>query len=82
MTADRVAGLAICAARPNCVNNCLAFMAPTFVSFVAGGLLFLGSKWMAAAAFPVDLLIFMVRLPDVSYSQVLCLSRRVRGPVF
>ena len=33
------------------------------MSFVAaGGFLFLGSKWMASAAFPVAFLIFMVPL--------------------
>ena len=49
------------------VNDHLALMALAFVSFVAaGGFLFLGSKWMAAAAFPVAFLIFMVPLPDVA----------------
>ena len=47
------------------VNDDLALMALAYVSFVAaGGFLFLGSKWMAAAAFPVAFLIFMVPLPD------------------
>jgi exosortase C (VPDSG-CTERM-specific) len=46
-------------------NDVLALMALAFVSFVAaGGFLFLGSKWMAASAFPVAFLIFMVPLPD------------------
>jgi exosortase C (VPDSG-CTERM-specific) len=49
------------------VNDHLALMALSFVSFVAaGGFLFLGSKWMAAAAFPVAFLIFMVPLPDAA----------------
>ena len=49
------------------VNDELALMALAFVSFVAaGGFLFLGSKWMAAAAFPVAFLIFMVPLPDAA----------------
>jgi len=49
------------------VNDHLALMALAFVSFVAaGGFLFLGSKWMAAAAFPVAFLIFMVPLPDAA----------------
>jgi exosortase C (VPDSG-CTERM-specific) len=49
------------------VNDDLALMALAFVSFVAaGGFLFLGSKWMAAAAFPVAFLIFMVPLPDAA----------------
>ncbi len=42
-------------------------MTLAYVSFVAaGGFLFLGSKWMAAAAFPVAFLIFMVPLPDAA----------------
>ena len=49
------------------VNDHLALMALAFVSFVAaGGFLFLGSKWMAAAAFPFGFLIFMVPLPDAA----------------
>jgi exosortase len=49
------------------VNDHLALRALAFVSFVAaGGFLFLGSKWMAAAAFPVAFLIFMVPLPDAA----------------
>ena len=49
------------------VNDHLALMALAFVSFVAaGGFLFLGSKSMAAAAFPVAFLIFMVPLPDAA----------------
>jgi len=49
------------------LNDELALMALAFVSFVAaGGFLFLGSKWMAAAAFPVALLIFMVPPPDAA----------------
>jgi len=47
------------------INDGLALMTLAYVSFVAaGGFLFLGSKWMAAAAFPVAFLIFMVPLPD------------------
>lgn len=49
------------------INDGLALMALAFVSFVAaGGFLFLGSKWMAASAFPVAFLIFMVPLPDAA----------------
>jgi len=49
------------------INDGLALMALAFVSFVAaGGFLFLGSKWMAATAFPVAFLIFMVPLPDAA----------------
>ena len=49
------------------VNDYLALMALAYVSLVAaGGFLFLGSRWMAAAAFPVAFLIFMVPLPDAA----------------
>jgi len=49
------------------VNDHLALMALAFVSFVAaGGFLILGSRWMAAAAFPIAFLIFMVPLPDAA----------------
>jgi exosortase C (VPDSG-CTERM-specific) len=49
------------------LNDDLALMALAYVSFVAaGGFLFLGSKWMAAAAFPVAFLIFLVPLPDAA----------------
>src|ERR1035437_3299823 len=49
------------------LNDGLALMALAFVSFVAaGGFLFFGSKWMAAAAFPVAFLVFMVPLPDAA----------------
>jgi exosortase C (VPDSG-CTERM-specific) len=47
------------------VNDSLGLIALAYVSFVAaGGFLFLGSNWMAAAAFPVTFMIFMVPLPD------------------
>ncbi len=47
------------------MNDQLAVMAFAFVSLVAaGGFLFLGAKWMAAAAFPFAFLIFLVPLPD------------------
>jgi len=46
-------------------NDYLALMALSFVCFVAaGGFLFLGRKWMAAAAFPIAFLIFMIPMPD------------------
>jgi exosortase C (VPDSG-CTERM-specific) len=49
------------------INDELALMALAFVCLVgAGGFLFLGSTWMAAAAFPVAFLIFMVPLPDAA----------------
>ena len=46
-------------------NDYLALMALSFVCFVAaGGFLFLGGKWMKAAAFPMAFLIFMIPMPD------------------
>jgi len=46
-------------------NDFLSLMALSFICFLAaGGFLFLGRSWMAAAAFPVAFLIFMVPLPD------------------
>jgi exosortase C (VPDSG-CTERM-specific) len=49
------------------VNDDLALMALAFVSLVAaGGFGFLGSKWMAARAFPIAFLIFMAPLPDAA----------------
>ena len=46
-------------------NDSLSLMALSFVCLLAaGGFLFLGRKWMAAAAFPFAFLIFMVPLPD------------------
>ena len=49
------------------VNDGLVLMTLAYVSLVAaGGFLFLGSKWMAAAAFPVAFLFFMVPLPDAA----------------
>ncbi len=49
------------------LNDHLALMTLAFVSFLAaGGFLFLGAKWMAAAAFPVSFLIFLVPLPDAA----------------
>jgi len=46
-------------------TDALALMALSFVGFlVAGGFLFLGRNWMAAAAFPVAFLIFLAPMPD------------------
>jgi exosortase C (VPDSG-CTERM-specific) len=46
-------------------NDFLALMALSFVCLLAvAGFLFLGRKWMAAAAFPVAFLIFIVPMPD------------------
>jgi exosortase C (VPDSG-CTERM-specific) len=48
-------------------NDFLALMALAFLSLlVAGGFLFLGRKWLAASAFPVAFLIFMIPLPDAA----------------
>jgi exosortase C (VPDSG-CTERM-specific) len=45
----------------------LEFAALSFVAFLwAGGFLFLGRHWMASAAFPMALLIFMVPLPEAA----------------
>lgn len=47
------------------VNDELALMTLAFVMLAsAGAFFFLGSRWMAARAFPFALLIFMVPLPD------------------
>jgi exosortase C (VPDSG-CTERM-specific) len=49
------------------INDDLGLAALAFVSFAAaGGFLFLGARWMAARAFPVSFLIFMVPLPDAA----------------
>lgn len=46
-------------------NDYLTLMAAAFVSLVtAGGFLFLGARWMSAAAFPFAFLVFMIPLPD------------------
>jgi exosortase C (VPDSG-CTERM-specific) len=48
-------------------NDYLAVMAASVVCFiVAGGFLFLGGKWMAAAIFPVFFLVFAIPLPDAA----------------
>ena len=47
------------------VNDGLALTTLAYVCVVAaGGFLFLGSSWMASAAFPVGFLLFMIPLPD------------------
>jgi exosortase C (VPDSG-CTERM-specific) len=49
------------------LNDHLALTTLAYVSLVAaGGFLFLGSQWMASAAFPMAFLIFMVPLPDAA----------------
>jgi exosortase C (VPDSG-CTERM-specific) len=45
--------------------DCLALQVFSLVCFLtAVGFLFLGRKWMAAAAFPVSFLLFVIPLPD------------------
>jgi exosortase C (VPDSG-CTERM-specific) len=49
------------------VNDYLALMALALVSLVtAGGFLFMGARWMRAAAFPFAFLLFTVPLPDAA----------------
>lgn len=49
------------------VNDGLSLTTFAYVSIVAGGVfLFLGSRWMAAAAFPMAFLFFLVPLPDAA----------------
>jgi exosortase C (VPDSG-CTERM-specific) len=51
--------------RPLTHNDYLALMTLSFICLVAaGGFLFLGRQWMAAATFPFAFLIFMVPMPD------------------
>jgi exosortase C (VPDSG-CTERM-specific) len=48
-------------------NDALGLHMLAYVCFVAaGGFLFMGARWMAAAAFPMAFLIFMVPLPDAA----------------
>lgn len=48
-------------------NDRLALETLAYVSLVsAGGFLFLGRRWMAAAAFPMAFLFFLVPLPDAA----------------
>jgi exosortase C (VPDSG-CTERM-specific) len=52
---------------PISYNDHLSLLALAFVCFIgAGAFLFLGSKWMRAAAFPIAFLIFFVPLPDAA----------------
>jgi exosortase C (VPDSG-CTERM-specific) len=52
-------------------NDRLALTTLSYVAILAaGGFLFLGYKWMAAGAFPVSLLIFLVPLPDAAVHQI------------
>jgi len=50
-------------------NDVLTLMVFAYVNaLAAGGFLFLGSRWMRAAAFPISFLIFMIPLPDAMVS--------------
>jgi len=47
-------------------NDSTAIITLAFVCFVwAGGFLFLGSRWMLSAAFPMFFLVFLIPLPDL-----------------
>ena len=65
-------GLAALAARTTfdqslTINDGLALTTLAYLAMaVAGGFLFVGAKWMAAAAFPLGFLLFMVPLPDAA----------------
>jgi exosortase C (VPDSG-CTERM-specific) len=49
------------------LNDTLTLQTLAYVCVVAtGGFLFMGTRWMAAAAFPMAFLIFMVPLPDAA----------------
>ncbi|MES2467124.1 MAG: exosortase/archaeosortase family protein [Verrucomicrobiota bacterium] len=52
-------------------NDFLAAAVGSFLCFLwAGGFLFLGRKWMAAAAFPAAFLLFMIPLPDAAVNAI------------
>jgi len=47
------------------LNDNLGLLTAAYICFLAaGGFFFLGSRWMATAAFPVAFLAFMIPLPD------------------
>jgi exosortase C (VPDSG-CTERM-specific) len=57
------------------INDGLVLTTLAYVSIIAaGGFLFLGETWMAAAAFPMGFLIFMVPLPDAAVGALESLS--------
>ncbi len=59
------------ASNPVSYNDYLVLMALSFVCLlIAGGFAFLGKKWMAAAAFPVFFLVFMIPLPDAATEMI------------
>ena len=46
-------------------NDYLSLLTLAYVSFIGvGGFAFLGGRWMAAVAFPMGFLVFMIPLPD------------------
>jgi exosortase C (VPDSG-CTERM-specific) len=54
------------AIQPLSKNDYLSLMTLSFLCFLAaGGFICFGRKWMAAAAFPIGFLIFMIPMPDV-----------------
>jgi exosortase C (VPDSG-CTERM-specific) len=64
------------------VNDYLATMTLAYVCVIAaGGFLFLGSEWMAAAAFPMAFLLFMIPLPDAAVSWLEMASARASADV-
>ena len=49
------------------VNDAFTLIALAYVALIAaGGFLFLGSRWMASAAFPMAFLVFLAPLPDAA----------------
>src|SRR6266545_2097172 len=49
------------------LNDYLSLMMLGYVAFIAADtFMFLGSKWMVAAAFPISFLLFMIPLPDAA----------------
>lgn len=65
-TALAVATIPDTAIQPLSKNDYLSLMTLSFLCFlVAGGFIFLGRKWLTAAAFPIAFLIFVIPMPDV-----------------
>jgi exosortase len=57
-------------------SDSLSITTLAFVSFlIAGGFLFLGSKWMAAVRFPVAFLVLMIPLPGVAVDYLETMSK-------
>lgn len=65
LAAVGAARIAVKAVQPWSENDYLALMTFGFLCLlVAGGFFFLGRKWLAAVAFPVSFLVFMIPMPD------------------